>query len=184
MKKKVTKKPCGFVSMEEMINMKAYSLMGAPMTTIAKTMGRTNKTVKRSLDNFEMILPDAANLKESVLQRVEEIKERMMANAEKIVQDADLQVALKLPSALTSAMDAAKISEIYSRRLGSLAGFDGGGEEANKGDKSPRVINFINTVINIAENKNDRPKSTSRIKRRNEKDDHGRKKDVIEGTVL
>ena len=182
--KKKAKKTKGFVSMEEMVNMKAQKLMGTPVTTIAKIMGRSNKTVQRSLDNFEQVLPTAADLKESVLQRIDEIKEQMMANAEKIVKDADFQVALKLPSEETRAVDAAKISEIYSRRLGSLAGFDGGGAEENTGDKSPKVINFINTVINIAEHKNDRFKPTSGVKRKNEKDDDGRKADVVEGTVL
>ena len=174
-----------FVSMEEMINMKASKLMNIPVTTIAKQMGRNNSTVQRVLDNFEQVLPNVANLKNGVLQRIDEIKSQMMANAEKIVDDADFQVALKLPSKETRAVDAAKISEVYSRRLGALAGFDGGGAEENTGNKSPKVINFINTVINIAEHKkDDRSKSASGVKGKNEKDDHGRKADVIKGVVL
>ena len=182
--KKTKKKKHSFVSMEEMVEMKAQKLMGVPIKTIADKSGRGWRTVKRSLDNFENILPVAADLKESVLTRVNEIKEQMMLNAEKIVKDADFQVALKLPSEETRAVDAAKISEIYSRRLGSLAGFDGGGAEENTGDKSPKVINFINTVINIAEHKNDRSKSTSGIKGKIKKDDKGRAENVVEGTVL
>lgn len=184
MQKKKTKLK-GFVSMDEMIQMKAMKLMNTPVAKIAKQMGRTNRTVQRSLDNFEQVLPEAADLKNSVLERIEEIKNQMMANAEKIVKDADYQVALKLPSEETRAVDAAKISEIYSRRLGALAGFDGAGVEENKGDKSPKVINFINTVIQITEHKkNDRSKPTPGVKGSNEKNVNGRKENVIEGTVL
>ncbi len=184
MQKKKTKLK-GFVSMDEMIQMKAMKLMNTPVATIAKQMGRTNRTIQRSLDNLEQVLPEAADLKNSVLERIEEIKNQMMANAEKIVKDADYQVALKLPSEETRAVDAAKISEIYSRRLGALAGFEGAGAEENKGDKSPKVINFINTVIKITEHKkNDRSKPAPGVKGANEENDNGRKKDVIEGTVL
>jgi len=172
-----------WVTIPEIIEMKARVLQNIPVSSIAKELGRDRQTIERSLTLFEQILPDAAGLKDKIIDRVDTIKEQMMQNAERLIMQADTQVARKVYDKETTAMDAAKISQIYASRLSAMAGFetgDGGGEAEIK---SPKIVNFINTVINIISEQNDRPKSTSRIKEEDGGNDSGGKETIVEGVV-
>ena len=138
---------------------------------------------RKSLKLFETLLPDAADLKEKIVERVDEIKEQVMQNAERIIMSADTQVMRRIYDKETTAIDAAKISELYFRRLGPVVGAAGVG--AGVGDsQNPKIINFINTVINIQGNQNDRPKTTSRVEDPAGGDDKGAKEVSVEGVVL
>ena len=178
MAKKLAKKRT-FVTMPEMIEMKVLEYQGLPVTQIAEKVGRGGKTVKKYLTIFEDILPEAGDLKNKILDSLDDIKDQMMNNAWAIGQKADMQVFKTLFSEDTTALDAAKISEMYGRRLAGLAGFDDQlpGKEA---EKSPKVINFIEN-LNIIQN--DRSQRPPTIKGEIIKNDSGGKTAIVEGAM-
>jgi hypothetical protein len=173
-----------FVTMLEIIDMKAYRLQGLSLQKIADTMGRNIQTVSKALALFEKILPEQADLKNKIIERIDEIAERHLQNAEIICQAADNQVMRKIYLEETTAMEAAKIRQIYGIILNNGLGIKDGNME-NEGSKNPKIINFINTIINIQNNqKDDRPGSTTRIEETTGKHDDGGEKISVEGIVL
>jgi predicted transcriptional regulator len=161
-KKEMAWKP---VTIPEMVEMKAYKLLGHTNEDIALKVGRTGHTVGKYLKLFERELPTAGDLKESVLERLNELKEQMLANSESIVMAADAQVMTKIFDEETTAMDAARIADLHTKRIFNISGTpmsDPGGES-----DSPRVINFIKNIINITQ-----------------KDDRLEPKPAVEGTVV
>lgn len=173
-----------WITIPEIIEMKTMHLQGISKAEIARKLKRNNHTVANALTAFEKILPDSADLKNKIIERIETIKEQLMQNAERVIMAADRQVMGKIYDPETTAIDAAKISQIYGSRLDSLAGIGGVGQGDDENKSTPKIINFINTVINITSEKNDRLKSTPNTKRTVEKDDNGGKKAIVEGVVL
>jgi len=182
-KKNEQKASGGWVTIPEMVEMKAHQLNGLNTAQIAREVKRNRKTVQNSLAIFEQVLPNSADLKNKIIERIDEIKEQMMQNAENICLSADMQVKKKIFDKKTSALDAAKISQMYGSRLGQMAGFDAGGVSGSGDEgaaKSANVVNFINTFII-------QKKPDDNINTRNEKGD-GRNdkkgtKNCIEGVV-
>jgi len=172
-----------YVTMPEIIEMKAYKLQGFTNVKIGEMVGRTDKIVAKYLGIFEKMLPESADLKTKVLDRIEEIKEQMMQNAERICLAADHQVMRKIFEEETSAIDAAKINQIYSGKLLLMSGVKDPNGMLNGGDNSPKVLNFINTVINISNNQNDRFGPNAGDESRTPENDKGRATTIIEGIV-
>jgi len=172
----------GPVEIPEMIDMQAYKIMGLTNQSIAEKTGRDRHTVARALNNLEERLPESADLKLSIIERLGEIQEAMMANAETICFAADQQVAMKIHDPETTALDAAKISDMYGKRLLIMSGAKNVGD-FDQGEKSPRVMNFINTVINISQNQNDRLRPNAGDEGGTPENDKGRAEVIIEGVV-
>lgn len=174
-----------FVTMPEVIDMKGLRLQGFSLQAIADRLGRNIKTVKRSLELFEKILPDEPNLKYRIIDRVEEIAERHLQNAEIICQAADNQVMRKIYLEETSAMDAAKIRQIYGGFLNPTLGIKDGTTPDDGSDKNPKIINFIQNIINIQNNQkqDDRLRPTTRTESSAGANDDGGKEACVEGVV-
>jgi hypothetical protein len=172
-----------FVTMDEIVEMKAMKLKGYSIAKIERESSRNRKTVERSLALFEKMLPDAVDMKNRVLDKVEEMQEQMMKNAKEIVFAADMQVMKTIGLEETSAMDAAKIRQIYGNDLMKMIGIAGYGQ-VDDSDHSPKVQNFITNIINIKqEQKDDRPKPTTGAEEATGGDDAGGEKTIIEGIV-
>lgn len=173
-----------FVTMPEIIDMKALRMLGLSYQKIAERIGRHIKTVIKSLALFEKILPEQADLKNKIIDRIDEISERHLNNAEVIIQAADNQVMRKIYLEETTAKDAAWIREVYGRILNAGLGLERR-ITPDSGDTSPKVTYFLNTVINIQNNqKDDRLKSTAGVKETVRKNEHGRAEASVEGVVL
>ena len=178
----VEKDPSGFVTMEEAIQMKVMRMQGLPDTSIAKKIGRGNHTVGKILKNFESLLPEDVDLKNKVADRFEEITERHLRNAEIICKQADEEVSKKISHVTTTAVDAARIRQIYGNILN--VGLGQGKLGDDESGNNPTVINFINTIVNIQnKQKDDRLTTTPRAKRSIGKNEQGGKETCVEGTV-
>ena len=172
-----------FVTLDEIVFMKAMKLKNCSIAEISRKSKRNRKTVERSLAVFEKMLPDSVDMKNRVLDKVEEMQEQMMKNAKEIVFNADLQVMNKIGTEETTAMDAAKIRQIYGNDLMRMVGIAGYGK-VDDSDHSPKVQNFITTIINIKrEQKNDRPSSTTRNESPAKENDNGGAAKIVEGIV-
>jgi len=173
----------GLVSMEEAITMKALKLQGLSNLAISKKVKRGSHTIGKVLKEFENMLPEDVDMNNRVIDRFEELTERHLQNAEKICQQADEEVSKKISLAETTAVDAARIRQIYGNILNSrLGGVSLGDDE--EGGKSPAVVTFINTVINIQEKqKNDRSTTTTRAEGNDGQDESRAKEECVEGIV-
>lgn len=159
---KKQKAKSGMVSMDELVQMKSMQLMGKSKSAIARDMRRNIKTVGNALTAFEALLPQDAGIQADILENVEEMKRQMMSNAKRIIYSADAQVAAKIGNEDTSAIDAAKISDIYFRRAGVLAGFAKNGLGGDEDSDSPKVQKIINQVFNINVTNNDHLRADAR----------------------
>lgn len=172
-----------YITMPEIIDMKGFRLTGMSYQKIADKLGRNIKTVIKSLELFDKILPDEPDLKHRVIDRIEEIAERHLQNAERICQAADSQVMRKIYLEETTAKDAAWIRKEYwgmmNKDLGLIKG-----DVLDEKEQSPKIVNFIQNIINIQDSqKNDRPKSTTRIEESDGGDVDGGEKACVEGVV-
>ena len=168
-----------FVTMPEIITFKALRMQGFPDTKIAEKTGRSNHTIAKALKLFDQILPEEPDLKNKVSDRLEEITERYFQNAEMICHAADKQVMAKIFLTETTAMDAAKIRQIYGNILARALGMK---EDDPSDEKNPRIVNFINTVINIQnKQKDDRLGTTTSVAEPVGGNVGGRKEVVLEG---
>ncbi len=180
-KKEIIKKQDkgSFVTIPDIMDMKVLRMQGYSIQKIVDKIGRGRKTVENSLKLFEQLLPDVGDLKDKLLNRLDEVQEQLMQNAEKIIKSSDLQVMRKIYDEETTAMDAAKVSQIYASRLTAMT--DGklkGGET----DRSIKVINFINQIT-IKTEKDDRHPSAPRPEKAPVGDGSGGKAPIIEGVV-
>ena len=173
-----------YVTMSEIIEMKAYKLQDLPISQIAQKTSRNRKTVERSLALFEQMLPDSVDMKNKVLAKVDEMTEQMMKNAKTICLAADLQVMRKIDTEETTAIEAAKIRQIYGGDLMRMLGVAGHGE-VDDSDHSPRVQNFITTIINIQQpkKKDDRLEKTTGVAQAARENVDGGEKACVEGIV-
>ena len=173
-----------FVTVNEIVEMKAMKLKEFSVAEIARKSGRNRKTVERSLAIFEKMLPDSVDMKNRVMAKFEEMQEQMMKNAKNICFSADLQVMRKIDTKETSAMEAAKIRQIYGSELMRLSGL-GGGPEGDDHGNSPKVQKFITTIINIQQiQKDDTPRPTTRTEGATGGDVRRGEENCVEGVVL
>jgi len=170
------------VTMPEIINMKVLRIQGFSIQSIANKVGRGHKTVDKSLKLLEEILPAQAGLKNKIVDRIEQVTERHLLNAEIICESADRQVMGKINNDETTAAEAAKIRQIYGGFLTGVLGIKPGEEVTAN---SPKIVNFINTIINVQKTqKDDRPITTTEDKGTDEKDVKGGEAVSVEGIVL
>lgn len=172
-----------FITMQEIIYMKAFLIQGMSISAIGRKLGRHKGSVERSLKLLEEVLPDENDLQNMVSERVAEITERQFQNAERIICAADLQVMRKIHEEETSAADAARIRKVYGDILNPALGI--ASVENESGEKNPTIVNFINMIVKVKEEqKHDRLGPTTRDEGGVRGDDGGGKKDSIEGVVL
>jgi hypothetical protein len=156
-KLKPKKHPKGRVGVDEKLQMKVLHDVGYTFEKICQETGRGYKAVKKGLVDFEVLLVGDEPLYEKFEKERDKFVERLVRNAATLTVAADHQVARALPEA--TAVDAAKISQIYANRLDGLVNLSPKGLDGPDG-KSAKVINFINQVFNIT--KNDRLETTPR----------------------
>lgn len=147
------------MSVEEQMQMKVLDDLGYNKTEICEATGRGYKAVKKGLTDFEVLLVGNEDLYEKFEEERDKFLERMVQNSAMLVVAADHVVAQKLPD--SSAIEAAKISQIYANRLDGITNLSAKGLDGSIGNKNQVVINYINKVFNIANN--DRPKEISRV---------------------
>ena len=169
-----------YVTMLEIIEMKVMRMSGMTLTKIAEKVKRSHSTVKHSLQLFDDILPTEVDLKNKVIDRFQEIMERHLQNAEVIIQASDNQVMRKIYDEGTTAMEAAKIRQIYGQEERSILGIKFGVIPESE-TKNPVVINFINKVINIKQDVRFRPKPADQGGP--EEYDGGEQAPVVEGAL-
>lgn len=157
MGKKKTVKPNGKVGTDERMQMKILDDIGYNKKEICEATGRGYKAVVNGLRNFEVLLVGDEDLYEKFTDERDKFVEKMVQNSAMLVVAADHVAAQKLPEA--TAMEAAKISQMYANRLDGLANLSEGGLNGKDGGANKVVINYIEKVFNTI--KDDRSKAVS-----------------------
>lgn len=158
--KSYTKKrtrPTGRVTSDEKMKMKIMDDAGFSKTEICEATGRGFKAVKRGIKDFEILLVGDSGLWDKFEEERDKFLATMVHNAATIMVAADHQVAKKLPE--STAIEAAKISQIYANRLDGMVNLSKGGLNGRDGEGSVIVNNYINKIFNVIQN--DRPKAIS-----------------------
>lgn len=136
----------GTPTADDKMQMKVLDDLGYNKTEIGKIVGRGYRAVTTGLRDFEVLLVNDSDLQNKFSDEKEKFIEKMIQNSAMIMVAADHVVANKLGD--STAMEAAKISQLYANRLDGLSNLSDSGLNGKEGEKNKVVINYIEKVFN------------------------------------